>query len=458
MKVLLINPPQPIFNHSFENLAVSWPMGILYIAAAAKRAGHEVRVLDAFIGSCIPFTTFDGLHAVMYSSQVLMNKKGEITNDGLVGLRYEQFKYIIGFDPPDVIGISLMFSSIHYIVPIIVQIIKEAIPNAIIVLGGSHASAAAGALLELEKVDYVITGEGEIAFPKLLHAIENHEPTDNIPGVYPTPFELIENLDSIDPPAYTAVPFDHYFAVLGRREVVMITSRGCSFSCRFCSVPQSSYRRWRAHSPGRVLAEIERAMILGANEIMFEDDNISLHKARWQSILEEIIKQKWNLHLGARNILLTTLDKDILTLMKQAGFTKIPVSAESGCDRVLAKEMGKKLTVGETERVVRESIEVGLTPFLNFVIGMPGEKWEEIEQTAEFACRMKSFGAKGFWVSVATPIFGTEMFRELVDKNMLPENFAYQFSYGHATFDGLDWTKEQLQQFRNNLMKELNSL
>ncbi|MBE3042494.1 radical SAM protein [Candidatus Bathyarchaeota archaeon] len=253
------------------------------------------------------------------------------------------------------------------------------------------------------------------------------------------------------------VPVDQYFAVLGRHEMVMLTSRGCPFSCRFCSVPQSSHRKWRAHSVDRVLSEMETAKTIGATDIMFEDDNMSLNKDRYCRILEAVVKQNWGLHLGARNLLLTTLDKDVLTLMKRAGFAKVPVSAESGCDRVLAEEMGKKLTIAETERVVRESVEVGLKPFLNFVIGMPGEKWGEIEKTAEFARRMKTLGADGFWFSVATPICGTAMFQELVDKEMLPSDFMYRFSYGRGTFDGPDWTKEQIQDYRKMLMEELNS-
>ncbi len=457
MKVLLINPPQPIFNGVTENLAVSWPMGILYVAAAVERAGYNVRILDAYIGGCTPFVMTNGNHNVWYTTQMLQNRRDGFTEDGVVGLTNNLFKGMIAYEEPDVVGISLMFSSIHHTVPMIVRLVKEAVPNAMIVLGGAHASIAASSLLEIDGVDYVITGEGEVAFPHLLRAIENHEPTDNIPGVYPTPFEVIPNIDDIYPPAYHMVPIDQYFAVLGHRELVMITSRGCPFSCRFCSVPQSSHRTWRAHSVGRVLAEMEIAKTMGATDIMFEDDNISLNKGRYCSILEGVIQQNWNLGLGARNILLTTLDKDVLTLMKRAGFTKVPVSAESGCDRVLAEEMGKKLTIAETERVVRESVEVGLKPFLNFVLGMPGEKWSEIEQTAGFARRMKTLGAEGFWVSVATPIYGTKMFQELVDKDMLPKDFTYQFSYGRATFDGLDWTKEQLQGYRKMLMVELNS-
>ena len=457
MKVLLINPPQPIFDKDPENLAVSWPMGILYVAAATKRAGHDVRILDVYVNGCIPHIMFNGNHNIWYTSQLLQNLEGGFTDDGLVGLGNEFLDSVLGDGKPDIIGISLMFSSIHYTVPVFVDFVKRIVPNAIIVLGGAHASIAASELLELDAVDYVIMGEGEVAFPGLLHAIENNEPTDNIPGVYPTPFGLISNLDDIYPPAYQMVSVDQYFAVLGRHEVVMITSRGCPFSCRFCSVPQSSYRTWRAHSVDRVLAEMEMAKTMGATDIMFEDDNMSLNKDRYCHILEAVVKQNWGLHLGTRNLLLTTLDKDVLTLMKLAGFTKVPVSAESGCDRVLAVEMGKKLTTAETERVVRESVEVGLKPFLNFVIGMPGEKRNEIDQTADFARRMKTLGAEGFWVSVATPIFGTAMFQELVEKNMLPPNFVHRFSYGRGTFDGPDWTKEQIQDYRKMLMEELNS-
>lgn len=457
MRVLLINPPQPIFNLSAENLAISWPMGILYVASATRQAGHEVRILDVYVGACVPFIQFNGTHNVGYLSQLVVDQRDGNDEAGLVGVGDEFFKFMIEFEKPDVIGVSLMFSSIHYFIPIILEIIKEAAPEATIVLGGAHATIAADVLSKYNYVDYVITGEGEVAFPRLLHAIENHEPTDKIPGVYPTPFEIIPKLDDVYPPMWSMAPIDQYFSVIGRREFVLITSRGCPFSCRFCSVPQSSRRRWRAHSVERVLAEIELAKALGATHIMFEDDNISLNKDRYCSILDEIIRRRLNLHLGARNILLTTLDREALLLMKLAGFTSVPVSAESGNDRVLAEEMGKKLTIADTERVVRESVRLGMRPFLNFVIGMPGETWNEIQQTGDFARKMVELGARGVWISMATPIYGTELFREVVEKKMLPEDPVIHFGYNRASFDGPDWTKEQLKEYRDALMKELNA-
>ena len=452
-----------MFESTKSNLSAAWPLSLLYVASATLRAGHAVNILDAYIGGCIPYVF--GKHALYYTGSIV--REQDTTNETchLIGVPYTLVYNIIEKMRPDVVGVSLTFSTQHMIIPLIVEIIKDAAPEAIIVFGGSHATLAANIILDIDGVDYVVAGEGEVAFPTLLNAIEAKTSVEGIAGicyrkdneVFISPYNLISNLDNLAFPAFGLVPTEQYFGAEGVRMMPMLTSRGCPFHCRFCSVPLLNGRKWRAHSAERVLAEITTYVTNGVKEIHFIDDNMSLKKERFHTILEGIISNSWKLKLHASQALhCATLDSETLNLMQRAGFKKVFVSAESGNDRVLAEEIGKTFTVADAENAIRQIVSAGMEPAVNLVVGMPGEKWIEIQDTVIFAHKMKELGAKQFWVSIATPMLGTELYQEVVDKGLFKTGIQDVFSYGEATFDGIDWKREDLRILRDNLMKELN--
>ena len=156
MNVLFFNPWQLVSLNTREHVAPSWPIGLLYVAATTIAAGHNVSIIDAFMDGCIP-NRFYGMHNVSYEgtssgAALLVGASGKIIS--ILTKKYAQ---------PDVIGISLPFSSQHTLVPYIIEAIKSAAPDATLVFGGGHATIAADALLAIDGVDYVIRGEGEVA-------------------------------------------------------------------------------------------------------------------------------------------------------------------------------------------------------------------------------------------------------------------------------------------------------
>jgi len=457
MKVLLFNPWQPIAPGGKEHVAVAWPTGILYVAAATQAAGHEVSIIDAFIDGCFPHR-FYGMHNVCY--------EGHTVGDSLlVGVSAETVVMLIQTHAqPDVIGVSLPFSSQYAHVPFILQVIKTAAPDATIVFGGGHATIAPDSLLAIDGIDYVIVGEGESAFPRLLDALEGKGSVQDIPGVcYKEEgkasimqHDIIEDLDALPLPAVNLLPIYQYFALMDALRMPMVTSRGCPNNCRFCTVPFTSRRRWRAHSVERVLGELDIYQHNDIESIQFLDDNMSLNRDRFCAILEGIITNSWSLELYAKEPLdCSTLDEEVLKIMQLAGYKQVSIAAESGNERVLAEEINKPFTVADAEKAIRGLIALDIEAIVCMVLGMPGETWAEIQDSIAFVRRMKKLGSSRTWLSIATPIPGTQLYDEVIEKGLYSGD-KFSFSYGKASFDGPDWKREDLTALRDNVMKELN--
>lgn len=447
MKVLLVNPWQPIHDTTRASFGVAWPLGLLYLATATRAAGHDVTVLDMAVG---------GNSAWVHHGAVRMTRASGFPPDEhdvlLIGMPLGALASAIIEIEPDVIGLSLPFSSQHRYIPRIIEALKTHAPNALIIAGGTHTTLAADLVLDFDGINYVVAGEGEVVFPKLLSRIENGESPAGLPGIcykdgntrVISPFEIISDIDDIGLPAFDLVPKYQYFFGINGATYFMFSSRGCPFNCRFCSAPFLTHRKWRPHSVERVLSEIDQLLSEGAEEIRFVDDNASADTDRFKSIMEGIIRAGWKVRLSACSFHCTTLDRETLMLMRLAGFQRVMFAPESGNDRVLREEIGKTITVAQSENLVRSIVAAGMIPDLNIMIGMPGESWAEIQDTVVFCHRMKELGAGGAWVSCATPMLGTALYQEVVDKGMFPGGVPDLFSYAVATYDGIDWTREQL--------------
>lgn len=463
MKVLLINPWQVMINKMAEHLGATCPLPVLYVAGAARDAGHEVVVIDAHVAGCTPFH-ISGKHYLYYSGDTLsINEDSDQYT--LVGAPVADILSMIRTCNPDVIGISLTFLSLQPAIEPIVEMLKLAFPNIPIVVGGSFPSLVPEHIAKVDAIDYTVAGEGEVTFPLLLKAIEDKREPVGMPGVYckrngqvvGTSPDRITDLDSISYPAYDLVILDHYFAIQGVRRIQLITSRGCPFNCRFCSVPLTSKRKWYGHSPERVLSELQGAANAGVNEIFFEDENMAVNKSRFIAILEGIINNRLELKLRAHNGLhVATLDKEVLRLMKLAGFEWLVISPESGNERVAREEMGKTFSPDDAVQVVKDAISLGLKPLVNLILGMPNETMSEIQDTVAYAKKLKGMGVKEFQIATAMPMPGTELFKEAVSKGLMQAGIQSNPNFYVPVFDGPDWTRQQLFKLRYELADELN--
>jgi len=211
---------------------------------------------------------------------------------------------------------------------------------------------------------------------------------------------------SIDPRTYPVAP--HGMIAHAHPIAPIITTRGCPYSCTYCSAPITAGKRMRYRDPKNVVDEIEMLINeYGVKEIQIEDDNFTLKRKHCMHICEEILKRKikvlWSLPNGVR---IDKLDKEMLILMKKSGCVSMALGIESANQRIL--DMIKKdLNQEIVRKTVQDVADVGIETVGFFMIGFPTETKQEIENTINFALTLPLTRAN---FTKVTPLPGTELF------------------------------------------------
>ena len=445
MKVLLILPPSTLYPGDVH--FASFPLGVGYLAAILERDGHEVDILDCVIEDQTPKRNKDGTFHV--------------------GLSWHAIEEGIRKYSPEVLGISCSYSVDINNARKIAEIAKR-ISQIPVVIGGAHSCALPRETLEDENIDYVAIGEGEGTLSLLLKRIEHREKPTHIDGLgYKKNGMLIVNpkrryiseLDGLPFPARHLFPMDKYinskrihgFQLKRTPYTTMITSRGCPNRCVFCTIHTIWGRKWRSRSPKNVVDEIEHLVKeYGIKEIHFEDDNISLSKARMGKICEEIVKRKLDISWATPNgISVNTLDRDIIAKMKKSGCYRLFLAIESGNQFVLDHIIKKGLSLEKVKTINRILKEFAIEVNGCFVIGLPGETREHIQDTINFAKRL-DLDTVGF--SIATPYPGSVLY-DMYKDNIISNDFS-NFRLNIATMNTEFLNSKEIEKLRNKAYLE----
>jgi len=431
MNILLINPPR--FNEiiadnpSFidEERGYNPPLGLLYIAAYLKKfTNHNIKVLDAQVE--------------------------ELNYD-------EDFKKKIIQINPDCVCITVMtFTLIDVLktIKLIRGAEKKLEKKIVIVLGGPHATIYPEETLNLEGVDCVITGEGEIPFLKLVQALEKKISPLKVPGlVYNSNGKIIknpasgfiENLDALPFPARHLTPIKKYNSILGGPHVVttMFTSRGCPFSCAFCDRPHMG-QKFRARSPKNVVDEMEECKKMGIDEILIYDDTFTVQRQRVLDICSEILKRNLKILWDVR-ARVDTVDEEMLSRMKQAGLTRIHFGVEAGSDKIL-KILNKGITTDQVKKAFALARKNKIETLAYFMIGSPKETKEDIKKSINLARKLK---AEFVHATILTPYPATKLYQQALEKGVIKSDYWREFAKNpkkdiKTQYWEQDFTREEL--------------
>jgi len=413
MRICLINPPR-IQPKLWGNLGILQPLDIAYVAALLEKQ-HEVRIIDAANEGWKNFEQIDETKC----RQGLRNK--EIEN------RIKKWL-------PDVVGITISFSGWWKTAYEVASTVKNVDNDIITVLNGLHPSAKPVECLEQPNTDFVVIGEAEYTMLELAEALEQETAKDfkkirgigytkNGETVITPPRPPIQDLDGLPFPARHLLPMETYFAAVKeippRGEIskpwtTMLTSRGCPYNCIFCSIHTVMGKQWRARSPENVVDEIEQVVRdYRIKQLDFVDENMTLDKKRMETICDLIVERRLNIEWFTPNgVRADTLDENLLKKMKASGCKKIRVAPESGVQRVVDHIIKKNLDLREVEKAVALSKKVGIKVGCFFVIGLIGETKKDIEESINFAQKLRRLGADSFYFSYATPVYGTELYEQ----------------------------------------------
>jgi radical SAM superfamily enzyme YgiQ (UPF0313 family) len=224
----------------------------------------------------------------------------------------------------------------------------------------------------------------------------------------------------------------------------MWASRGCPFQCIFCAWPQIMYgsRKYRVRNSKDVVDEIEWCIKeYGFKSIYFDDDTFNIGKPRMLELCKEIKRRNINLPwaIMARA---DTMDREILTAMKDAGLVALKYGVESGVQQIVY-DAGKALDLGKVRETVKNTKELGVKYHLTFTFGLPGETWESIQKTISLAVELDPDSLQ---FSIVTPFPGSKYF-EMLDKKgyILSKNWEEYDGYNRAVIQTDSLSREDLE-------------
>lgn len=383
-------------------------------------------------------------------------------------LSFEQVIQKVKEYGPDVFGISCLTMDHHRKFIKLAELAKIACPDTIVIAGGIYPTLLPELLVKDSNIDYVLLAEGEYRLPRLLGCIENSSDLKAIDGIaYKTEgeeviqpvVEYIQNLDELPFPDYSNLDFDSYANFASKYSyylyprnfpyVITISARGCPFDCIFCTSKAVNGPGIRYLSAKKMLEEVDLLVKnYGIREIIYVDDNFYLNTQRLREFLNGLIERKYDLTWKTTTASCYSLNDELLELIKKSGCYQLPISPESGSDEMLSHlKKPASLTTDKTRAIVRKAKEIGFEVIGYFIIGSPGETWDQIRQTFRFA---EDLDIDYCSFNIATPLPKTELYNRLKEKNMLSSDFNFTGlkGFGRATIKTDEFTPNELKILR----------
>ncbi len=363
------------------------PLGLLYLAAAA-RDRHEILLLDAYSFRMEP----------------------------------EKVVSLLAELKPDAVGVSMIFSGTYAASLEILRGIRAVCPEIHTFVGGNTATFLATRLCALPEVDYVMRGESDISFPLFLDALAQNGDLRAVPGLtflakdgtqVDTPAPPPADLDALPFPARDLLPFTEKYTRS------FLSARGCSYGCIYCSASAFWERKVRFRSDTSLLQEIDSQRdFLFDHFFSINDDCFTLNPHRALRIAHGIRDLDLHCQWGCTGRL-ERITPALLKELRDCGCIDIFFGVESGSPRILER-LGRQYTPDKVMEVYHCCMDLGMAPAFSFIVGLPGEGREELEETYRLLDKLRGVSVG---LHLLTPLPGTAIAEH-------PEQFGITLS-GH---------------------------
>ena len=363
---------------------------------------------------------------------------------------------------PDVVGFTAM--SFQYNMALeLAKLTRKLFPNAINILGGYHATGDSENIMlsdDMDYFDFLINGEGETPFNELVKALNNGNDFSKVPSISykangnifhnPRPLKLLEPED-IKIPLRSARVFKKGFHILGMPGDVIETSRGCVYTCNFCSIRNMYGRSFRKFSIDRIIGDLEDAKRYGTEAIFITDDNITIDPKRLIKLSDEITHNKLNMTFAVQaNVRGFRKNPELAPAMARAGTKMVFLGIENASDENLEfMHKSNQLTTSDTEIVVKQLKENNILVVGGFIFGNPDDKKEDLVRNFDYA---KKIGVDFQLFNILTPHLKTELREELLKEGLVTNINDYS-KYNHyaANVKTRHLSTEELFKIRNKL-------
>lgn len=411
-KILFIYPPSPVMNREdrcqqpVKDLLVIPPLpptDLLYMAAVAEQAGLEAKIID-------------------YS---------------LIEIAHEKFKQDLEEFQPDYLVLNVASTMLENDLACL-NSAKEILPDIITIAKGAHfLTSNTDVLYKYKNLDLIMVGEVEETLKEIL----KEKPYAEIKGLcyrdgfvakYTGIRPFIKNLDKLPFPARHLIDNNIFRRPDNNKvQAIIKVSRGCPHHCFFCLATPVSGAKVRTRSAENIIAEIkECAEKYKIKDFLFWSDIFNADRD-WtmdlcQKIIDSGLKITWSSNTRA-----DTADDEMAQLMYQSGCRLVSLGVESGSQYVLDK-IGKKITIDNIRDTVRVFKRAKIKIYNYFVIGLPWDDEQTVEQTIRFAIELDSDFINFY---TAAPLPGTRFCKYAIQNELLGKDFSFENVYYEPTIN-----------------------
>lgn len=389
LKVLLTKPPVGRYPLGYDLYPPMIPMGLGFLARVLQDTGIPYAVADNYLAS-------------------FHNRKWD-------DRAYRDL--LFDYRPSHVCVTSM---SVEWPEALeLIRITRATLPESKVLVGGPHANFAASEIASVS--DYVVVGEGERALPDIL--------TNAVPSRYCkghiTEYPFIQPLDSLLESSNgrkEMIPWRDFSPIkydlkmpewgLNREPVVnMNTSRGCPFSCKFCSILGPWGRGYRYFTAPVIVDEIEHLQKeFGVKGVCFREDNFTVLRWRVEEMCRLLIDRRLDIDWAAE-IRVDSIDEPLADLMSRSGCRGLLLGVESGSEQML-KAMKKEITTEDTRQTFNLCRKYGIKTYCSIVYGLPGELPEDRAATKEFITEIQpGFLEESVYLGIPGSVYYSELRR-----------------------------------------------
>ncbi len=369
------------------------PLGLMFVAAATRKAGHDVEFLDLMFKE---------------DPRATLQNRLDVFNPEVIGIS------VRNIDDQNLESPRFLLEKVR---PVI-EWCRVASP-APIIIGGAGYSIFPDEALEYLCADMGVHGEGEVTFPAILERIAQGEDPANLPGVHirgrkgRLRRDFCATLDTLP------VPDDHAWTDADPNSpdtwIPIESRRGCPNFCSYCSTFSIQGRVVRTRSPFLIAQQVERLARRGFKQFYFVDNSFNIPESHGLGICNSLaglgLDIRWRAILYPHGV-----TEKLVTSMKRAGCFEVAMGFESGCERVL-KEMNKHFTPDEVRRACEMLADNGIRRIGFLLLGGPGETRESVQESLAFA---DSLDLDGLRITVGIRIYpGTKLAKRAIAESVI---------------------------------------
>jgi radical SAM superfamily enzyme YgiQ (UPF0313 family) len=345
----------------------------------------------------------------------------------------EDFIGAINSFQPDIVGFSVITGAHHWVLRLAGQI-KEALPKALIILGGPHPTYFCE-IIEEPPIDAIARGEAELSLPEFVSRLERGEDYTDVLGfwvrrdgeVYRNDVApLVEDISSLPYPDHEL--YLKYQFYRQQTEVPFSTTRGCPYRCSFCynhvkaMLYKGKGRYLRIRNVESIISEMElaRRIYPRMNTVILYDDIIGVDK-RWLTEFSDAYAKRIGLPWYT-SIRADVVDDSVATQLARANCFCLSLGVETGDEDLREKVLGKRVSNSQYIKAAQLLREAGIKVRTSNMLFLPGEDIKKALKTVDLNREMKADFA---WAYTLQPYPGTDIYDYAVKNGYL--SAAFQF-------------------------------